>query len=135
MVLMLDTPQSKTELAVLAAIAAVSDGTATLVGQQPEYFAGQAHPEELNPIGFFLLSMSPQLFGWTLAAWVIVLVGFVCLAPYRAASWGSLVVTGMHVFGVATWLIRLPFGLIYVVLLGCVFRFWVYPRYRMASNN
>ncbi|QEG40665.1 hypothetical protein [Roseimaritima ulvae] len=122
--------QSKLELAVLPAIAAVSDGTATLVGQQPEYFAGQTDPEELNPIGFFLLSMSPQLFGWTLAAWVVVLILFVRFAPYRLAAWGSLVVTGLHVFGVATWLIRVPYGLLWVVLLGCLFRFVVYPRYQ-----
>ena len=121
----------KFELVVYPTFAACLDGLLTIVGQPDSYSRGDlpsAH--ELNPIGFLFLSASPVVFGIGLLIWVAAFGLMIAVSKKPFAGRGSLIISGLHIFGASTWLIRYPYGLVWTILLISAFRFLVVPRYR-----
>lgn len=131
---MYETQQAKAELAAFTFLAGCLDGAVTLLGQDAEYYAGLAAPKELNPIGYFFLSVSPLCFASVLVAWLFLLAVIIYFLSHRTATYFSLLTTGLHCFGATTWLINMPFGVVWTILLVSVFRFLIYPRYNTRNT-
>ena len=120
----------KFELAAFPAIAAALDGTLTILGQPATYAQGlfsTAH--EMNPVGYLFLSFSPTAFIAGMLFWIGLLIATVVSIRDSAARQVSLAITALHVIGASTWLICLPYGFAWVLLLVSIFRLAVYPRF------
>jgi hypothetical protein len=87
-------------------VAYSADVTATLLGQPVEYWDGNYNrPLEANPIGWWLLSISPWAALVAAALWAIAFTLVVRYWRFRVPT--AAILTASHTFGVSTWLIRL----------------------------
>ena len=88
------------------------DQVITLVGQSPDYWAGnRALAEEGNPWFLWLLRQHPLAFEAGIAAWVGVFSLVILTFPRRAAMTVSIAIVLGHTWGAATWLCyRFPYG-------------------------
>jgi hypothetical protein len=118
---------------VLPVVAFAADVTATLLGQPPEYWAGdRGSVIEGNPVARELLVVNPWL---AVAAGVVYAFGFTLVVRYwRYGHLVALLLTASHTFGASCWLIRLGWpGWVGVVVLFFVMeRVWAWCR-QMAS--
>lgn len=88
------------------------DAALTLLGQSPEYWAGDySRVNEGSPTFNQLLSHHPLSFIAGIAVWMIVYIGLILLSPQTLALAMSIVVTLGHTLGSCTWLLyRFHFG-------------------------
>ncbi len=94
------------------------DVIATLAGQPAAYWGGDyARVIEGNPLPKWLLSQSPGLFVGSIVLWILVFSVAIIRLPTRTARPLAFVVMIGHALGASTWLIRLPFGLVWVLIL------------------
>ncbi len=84
----------------------------TLVGQAPDYWAGdRSVAVEGNPWFHWLLRQHPLAFEAGIAAWVCVFSLIIFALPRRAAMTVSIAIVLGHTWGAATWICWvLPFG-------------------------
>jgi hypothetical protein len=82
------------------------DGTLTLLGQAPAYWAGDYRAvNEASPTLHHLLRIHPAAFAAGLLAWAAVFVGLIVLLPDTLALMVGIAVTFGHTAGAATWLL------------------------------
>ena len=102
----------------LLALAGFLDVTLTLIGQSPQYWAGDySKAREGNPLAEPLLTWNPWAFAAAASAWVVALVVVLHFWKHRFAEWVALVAFAGHTFGGAAWILNLvPHGLAFAVL-------------------
>jgi hypothetical protein len=88
------------------------DGALTLIGQSPQYWAGDySRAIEGSPTFNTMLNLSPWAAVALMALWIGVFVGIILLLPDTLALIVSIAVTFGHTAGAATWLyLRFPYG-------------------------
>lgn len=84
----------------------------TLLGQPPEYWAGdRSVANEANPWFYWLLRQHPLAFEAGIVAWVCVFCLVILALPRRAAMTISITIVLGHTWGAAGWICWvLPFG-------------------------
>jgi len=111
-------------------VSAIVDATLTLCGQADGYWARTQVPiYEVNPIGYYLLSLSPLAFIAGISVWILVVVLVLLLAPTRISKWMSLAIFLTHLFAASTWIMRFDYGVWWAVLMFVVARVLVHPVY------
>jgi hypothetical protein len=97
---------------------ALLDAGMTLHGQSAPYWQGDySSPQELNPVGAWLLRRHPFAFATVVLCWAVCFSAVILRLPPRPAFWFAAVVTLGHVAGVTSWLVRLGPGGIFLALL------------------
>ena len=97
----------------------------TLCGQPSAYWSGSySQALEDNPLAARLLTTHPAAFLVGCLAWLLCVLSGILVLPRRAARIVALAVLLGHAIGTSTWLLRLRFGAVWVVLLLLVAR-WV----------
>ncbi len=102
------------------------DVVLTVIGQPGEYWAGgKAAALESNPLARLFLELHPLAFPIAAAVY-LTLVGLLIVRSRREVAQAlALVFTLGHAFGTSTWLLRLPWGIAYCVVLWVAAR-WLY---------
>lgn len=95
---------------------AFADGAVTLGAQSSEYWAGGYQAvEELNPVGAWLLGVHPAAFAGGLVIWIGVVTAMLFLLPRRIGRVAACAVMFGHGIGICSWLIQLPYGVLWVI--------------------
>jgi len=111
-------------------VSAIVDATLTLCGQADGYWARTQVPiYEVNPIGYYLLSLSPLAFIAGISVWILVVGLVLLLAPPPISKWMSLAIFLTHLFAASTWIMRFDYGVWWAVLMFVVARVLVHPVY------
>ena len=111
-------------------VSAIVDAALTLCGQADGYWAGTQVPIfEVNPIGYYLLSLSPLAFIAGISVWILVVILVLLLAPTPISKWMSLAIFLTHLFAASTWIMRFDHGLYWAVLMFVAARVIVHPIY------
>jgi hypothetical protein len=99
-------PARRWWLCVPPLVAFAADGTATALGQPPEYWAGQYDwVDEGNPLARWLLAVSPWL---AAGAGLVYATGVTLVVRYwRHGTVVAFRLTASHTVGTCLWLIRL----------------------------
>jgi hypothetical protein len=91
------------------ALAGLIDIVLTLVGQSPEYWAGDySMTQEGNPFAEPLLAWNPWLFASAGILWLSALGTMVYLWKHRIAFIIAMIAFAGHTFGGAAWMLYLP---------------------------
>jgi hypothetical protein len=99
-------------------VIAVTDVLMTLHGQPVDYWVGTySAVREDNPLARILLTMHPAAFLAGNLAWIFCIVLGMLLLPFGTARCLAIVVLLWQAVGVSSWLLRLPWGFLWVVLL------------------
>lgn len=123
-------------LLVPPSLAAIADGLLTVAGQPDGYLSGDASTvREWNPVARYLLSFSPWAFAIGICCWIAILCITIFLLRDRNAVVLSLFVCAAHLVGVSTWLIRYPYGILWVFLLWICFRFTLFRVYQRGLRS
>lgn len=87
------------------------DGSVTLLGQPPAYWAGDYSQVREGTPGFrLLLTHGPAAYVAGLAVWVLAFVGMILLLPATLALAVCLQFTLGHAIGAFSWINRFPHG-------------------------
>jgi hypothetical protein len=119
---------------------AVADALVTLHGQPAAYWA-HAYSEvyEDNPLARWLLTTHPAAFLVGNLTWVCCILLGILVLPFRAARFVALAVLFGQAAGVSSWLFRLRFGILWIVLLWLSVRLLVdkviCPRSDLADDR
>jgi hypothetical protein len=98
-------------LCLVPALLAVLDGSVTLIGQPPAYWAGDHSQVREGTPGFrVLLTYGPMAFVAGLAVWVFAFVGMILLLPSTLALAMCLMFTLGHAIGAFSWINTFPNG-------------------------
>ncbi len=82
------------------------DAVLTLLGQSPEYWAGNyGQVSELSPTFHHLLATHPLAFVVGIAGWILVFTGLILLLPETLALATSVAVVFGHTWGATSWLL------------------------------
>ena len=137
--LTIENKRDRTIFLVCPTVAAMVDAGLTLHGQSSGYWSTNAPSvQEGNPVGYYLLSTSPWVFVWGVAAWVVAFAVALLLMPRHIAKWVSFAICLSHVFGASTWIIQFDYGVVWVILFCVIVRIVldrVYPVRRGAAPD
>ena len=98
-------------LCLVPVLLAALDGSVTLVGQPPAYWAGDYSQVVEGTPGFrILLTHGPAAYVAGLAVWVLAFVGMILLLPSTLALAVCLQFTLGHTIGAFSWINTLPHG-------------------------
>ena len=119
------------------ALAAIADAALTLHGQVDAYWHDDGHAiEEVNPIGYLFLSLSPSAFIIAIAFWIIAV-----LRCHRHSSRVRRQVDVVRNFSIAffsgacTWLIQFDYGIVWVVVACVSVRIILNPIYFVGRER
>ena len=118
----------KTAICVGPAAMTLADATVTLSGQPADYWLnGFQTVLEINPIASFFLKLHPAVFVAFVIIWIVVFNTLLLVLPTNWSKIMALMILLGHTFGMATWIVHRPHGLLLVIGVAAAARVLAIP--------
>ena len=113
-------------------IVTVLDASLTLAGQASSYWSTRSPINEVNPVGYWFLSVHPLFFAFGIALWIALYGAAILFLPKYVALVLATAVTLGHTWGASTWLPLWAGVVLWIVSLLVLAGIWIWGRNKIS---